>query len=117
MVYCAGSVSGSRYEDFVPANVDGVQCLTDALCHPEPRPPLLLISSLADALHLSFDEILLTLEEELLIDQLNEMLEKMDTGIEDLRRQSRYLGRTTRRQCAVRRHGRQDPRGARHRTP
>ena len=47
VVYCAGSVRGSRYEDFVPANVDGVQCLTEALCHREPHPPLLLISSLA----------------------------------------------------------------------
>jgi nucleoside-diphosphate-sugar epimerase len=47
VVYCAGSVRGGRYEDFVPANVDGVRCLTEVLGTWASPPPLLLISSLA----------------------------------------------------------------------
>lgn len=47
VVYCAGSVRGSRYQDFVPANVDGVRHVAEALGGSASVPPLLLISSLA----------------------------------------------------------------------
>lgn len=47
VVYCAGSVRGRRLEDFLPANVDGVQNTLEALSGSHDSPPFLLISSLA----------------------------------------------------------------------
>ncbi|MEN8174399.1 MAG: NAD(P)-dependent oxidoreductase [Pseudomonadota bacterium] len=45
VIYCAGSVRGATLDDFVPANVDGIEQTLRAL--ENERPPLLLISSLA----------------------------------------------------------------------
>ena len=47
MVYCAGSVRGSKLEDFLPANVDGVLVAMQALSSNVPHTPMLLMSSLA----------------------------------------------------------------------
>ncbi len=47
LIYCAGSVRGRRLEDFLAANVEGVQRLVDVLAARPAPPPLLLISSLA----------------------------------------------------------------------
>lgn len=47
VIYCAGSVRGSRAEDFRPANVDGVRTLALAMSQIASTAPLLLVSSLA----------------------------------------------------------------------
>jgi nucleoside-diphosphate-sugar epimerase len=47
VVYCAGTVRGRRYEDFVAANVLGVQRVLEALRESRGSAPFLLISSLA----------------------------------------------------------------------
>jgi nucleoside-diphosphate-sugar epimerase len=47
LVYCAGSVRGARYEDFVAANITGLRNAAEALARQSEPPPLLLISSLA----------------------------------------------------------------------
>jgi nucleoside-diphosphate-sugar epimerase len=47
VIYCAGSVRGRRLEDFLPANVEGVANLLNALSSQDANTPLLLISSLA----------------------------------------------------------------------
>ena len=46
IIYCAGSVRGCDFDDFVPANINGINVICDVLAgRPEAR--LLLISSLA----------------------------------------------------------------------
>lgn len=46
VIYCAGSVRGCDFDDFVPANINGIKVICDLLAgRPEAR--LLLISSLA----------------------------------------------------------------------
>lgn len=47
VVYCAGTVRGRSLEDFLPANVAGVQNMLRALAPQRPAVPFLLISSLA----------------------------------------------------------------------
>lgn len=47
VVYCAGSVRGRSLDDFLPANVLGVQNAVQALAAQVPAPPFLLVSSLA----------------------------------------------------------------------
>jgi nucleoside-diphosphate-sugar epimerase len=47
VVYCAGTVRGRRYEDFVAANVAGVQRVLEALSKAGGSVPFLLLSSLA----------------------------------------------------------------------
>lgn len=47
IIYCAGSVRGRNLDDFMPANVDGVARLVQALNRCGSRIPFLLISSLA----------------------------------------------------------------------
>jgi nucleoside-diphosphate-sugar epimerase len=47
VVYCAGTVRGRSLEDFLPANVTGVQNMLQALAPQRPAVPFLLISSLA----------------------------------------------------------------------
>jgi hypothetical protein len=49
-------------------------------------PVYISADTLLDALHLSFDDALRTVEEELLIGKLDQMLTKMESGIEGLRR-------------------------------
>ena len=48
VIYAAGAVRGASIQDFLPANVHGVQAVADILDQsPPPSPPLLLMSSLA----------------------------------------------------------------------
>jgi nucleoside-diphosphate-sugar epimerase len=47
VVYCAGSVRGRQLADFLPANVDGVRAMVEAINQQTTIPPVLLISSLA----------------------------------------------------------------------
>ena len=48
VIYAAGTVRGASLDDFLPANVDGVQAVAKILVRRSaPTPPLLLISSLA----------------------------------------------------------------------
>ena len=47
IVYCAGSVRGRSLEDFLPANVNGVRTVMQALSSQRAAVPFLLISSLA----------------------------------------------------------------------
>jgi nucleoside-diphosphate-sugar epimerase len=47
IVYCAGSVRGRSLEDFLPANVNGVRAVLQALADQQAAVPFLLISSLA----------------------------------------------------------------------
>jgi hypothetical protein len=49
-------------------------------------PVYISVDSILDTLHLSFDRILSTLEEEILYDELDAMLRKMEAGVEDLRK-------------------------------
>lgn len=51
-------------------------------------PVYISADSILDSVHLSFDRILLDIEENLLVDQLDLMLKKMDDGIEDLQAHS-----------------------------
>jgi nucleoside-diphosphate-sugar epimerase len=47
VVYCAGSVRGARFEDFLAANVSGVEQMLHAATDQQQPPSFLLISSLA----------------------------------------------------------------------
>jgi nucleoside-diphosphate-sugar epimerase len=47
VVYCAGSVRGRTLNDFLPANVEGVRNILQAMARRDSAPPFLLISSLA----------------------------------------------------------------------
>lgn len=47
VIYCAGSVRGRSLDDFLPANVAGVQAVLQALSSRDSAAPFLLISSLA----------------------------------------------------------------------
>ena len=47
VIYLAGSVRGRNYDDFLPANVDGVANTAHVLAERSPATPLLLMSSLA----------------------------------------------------------------------
>lgn len=47
VINCAGSVRGLNYEDFTPANVDGVKALCEAIGRLSTSPALLHLSSLA----------------------------------------------------------------------
>ena len=48
VIYAAGAVRGGSFDDFLPANVHGVQAVADLLVRgTAPAPPILLLSSLA----------------------------------------------------------------------
>jgi len=47
VINCAGTVRGSKYADFEPANVSGVRSLCEAIARLSAPPPLLHLSSLA----------------------------------------------------------------------
>ena len=47
IVYCAGSVRGRSLEDFLPANVNGIEAIIHAQASTDLKIPFLLISSLA----------------------------------------------------------------------
>ena len=48
VIYAAGAVRGASLDDFLPANVHGVQAVAEILVQrPAPAPPILLLSSLA----------------------------------------------------------------------
>ncbi len=47
IINCAGSVRGLNYEDFLPANVEGVRALCEAVGRLSTSPPILHLSSLA----------------------------------------------------------------------
>lgn len=47
LVYCAGTVKGRSLNDFLPANLHGIQSIVSAINQHKPKIPTLLISSLA----------------------------------------------------------------------
>jgi nucleoside-diphosphate-sugar epimerase len=47
VINCAGSVRGLNYDDFLPANVEGVRGLCEAICRQSTPPSLLHLSSMA----------------------------------------------------------------------
>jgi len=61
-------------------------------------PVYISVDAILDTLHLSFDRILSTIEEEVLYDELDAMLRKMDEGVEDLRK---YAGGRTSRESST----------------